>query len=102
MVPLQISEMFLPERSKETLESEMRSSSERCFAYLLKIAMRESSSGFSNLILISIRESIAGSRSYFLFVAQTSSTSEVLSKLSIFLSSVERILLEASCISESV
>ena len=54
-------------------------------------------SGSSNLIVTSVREIKAGSKSFFLFVAQITSTSPSDSKESIFLNKVDKILLVASC-----
>jgi hypothetical protein len=51
---------------------------------------------------MSILDSIAGSKSYFLLVAHISNTSVVLSNESIFLSNVESILRDASCIKSSL
>ena len=48
-------------------------------------------------MLKSSLETSAGSRSFFLFVAQITKTSPSLSKLSIFLKRVDKILLVASC-----
>jgi hypothetical protein len=48
-------------------------------------------------MLRSVLEMSAGSRSFFLLVAQMTRTSPSLSKLSIFLKRVERILRVASC-----
>ena len=59
-------------------------------------------SGSSNLILKSSLDMRAGSRSCFLFDAQITRTSPSLSKESIFLNRVERILLVASCNPDSL
>jgi hypothetical protein len=66
--------------------------------YLKLLITLLNSSGSSNLILKSILLSIAASKSYFLLVAAINKTSVVLSKLSIFLNNVDKILLLASCI----
>jgi len=71
---LQISLMSLPERltaSSPRLSSSVLSS---CLAYRLKISERVVASGSSNLIVISVLEISAGSRSFFLFVAQITKT----------------------------
>lgn len=93
--------MFLPLIPSLNSLNLFRSPSLRCFAYRWNIAYLDNRSGNSNLTDKSIRDNIAGSRSCFLFVAQISSTFVLLSNESIFRSSVDRILLLASCISPS-
>jgi len=58
--------------------------------------------GSSNLMLKSNLDINAGSRSYFLFEAHITRTSPSLSKLSIFLKSVDKIRLVASCKPDSL
>ena len=94
-----MSDMFLPDIPVLFLDNTSLSSSFKCFAYLLKMAALDFSSGSSNVTDRSILDSMAMSRSDFLFVAQINSTSEEDSKLSIFRRSDDKIRLLASCIS---
>lgn len=96
---LQISLIFLPEKFSVLVANVSSYLSERCFAYLLKMAARECLSGSEKLTAKSILLSIAGSRSSLRLVAHMRRTLVLDSKLSIFLKRVERILRLASCIS---
>lgn len=71
---LQISLMFRPEKSVVLLANISSSLSERCLAYLLKMAALECLSGSEKLTAKSILLSIAGSKSSFLLVAHINST----------------------------
>ena len=93
---LQMSLMSLPDKLRVKSPSSWRSSSDSYLAYLLKMRALVLESGNSNLMLRSILEMRAGSKSFFLLVAQITSTSPSLSKLSIFLKRVDKILLVAS------
>jgi len=93
---LHMSQMSLPERWTDISPRVFSSSLLNYLAYLSKMELRVPLSGSSNLMLRSSLDTSAGSRSFFLFEAQITSTSPSLSKLSIFLSNVERILLVAS------
>jgi len=85
-----------PDRNTESSPSFARSSFDSYLAYRPNISALVLESGSSNLIEISVREISAGSKSFFLLVAQMTSTSPSDSNESIFLNRVERIRLVAS------
>lgn len=94
---LQMSAMSRPERWTVSSPNWSNSYLDSYFAYRLKISARVGASGSSNRMVMSVLEISAGSRSFFLFVAQITKTSPSDSNESIFLSKVDRILLVASC-----